>query len=482
MADDRSLQANYFTNEDGEVIKVTQDGSDYKLEFIGKVRNSSGIIVDPATESTLDAIRDNIGEVAESPTTNTVQERLKTVYTKLTEIDTVLDTLSATATSIKDTDGVKKITDPLAAGTNRIGGVRLQDESDNYFDSNLNNGIYRQEARSSITSPDGAVDADVGTTATGNNRLSVASRLTDGVGWIASIVNNAIRRLETRGSITSPDGATDADVGTLATSNNRLSVSSRLTDGTGWLSTIVNNTIRRLEGRNSITAPDGSLDVAVITDNSINRLETRSSLVGQTASSGSEKKVSVIDDVENPTVKRLQTQALLAPGSTVNIGTAIPADPANLTIVKLMTSGAAKSMLVDGSVTPVEFYFAPSAGTVIAVDSVLLAFSTDDMYFDGASFGPNVALINGIVLRLYINSVTTDIFTLKQNEDFLEIPGRVPVINNTGPKDVSAVAFSFGGLVKLIGDDGDRISFFVRDNLTSVKFKYLQATLYGAEV
>ena len=85
--------ARVLFDSNGNAIKVTQDGSDYKYEFLGKLRNAAGTIVNPATEDTLSA-----------------------ADTKLGTIDGVLD-------SIKDTDGIKKITDELPAGTQEIGSV-----------------------------------------------------------------------------------------------------------------------------------------------------------------------------------------------------------------------------------------------------------------------------------------------------------------------------------------------------------------------
>ena len=55
--------------------------------------------------------------------TRATESTLSAADTKLGNIDSVLD-------SIKDTDGIKKITDSLPAGTNRIGKVRLVDPSD----------------------------------------------------------------------------------------------------------------------------------------------------------------------------------------------------------------------------------------------------------------------------------------------------------------------------------------------------------------
>ena len=68
-----------------------------------------------------------------------------------------------------------------------------------------------------------------------------------------------------------------------------------------------------------------------------------------------------------------------------------------------------------------------------------------------------------------------------QNEDFLRVPGRTPLVNNTGPKDVLGAALSFQGLV-LNEADGDVVRVTVQDNLTSVKLKYLAATLFAVKV
>lgn len=74
-------------NANGNPVTVVADGGVYRLSGVNKVLNSSGSQVDPATEGTLAGI------------------------------DAVLD-------AIKDTAGIKKITDALPAGTNEIGRVR----------------------------------------------------------------------------------------------------------------------------------------------------------------------------------------------------------------------------------------------------------------------------------------------------------------------------------------------------------------------
>jgi hypothetical protein len=118
---------------------------------------------------------------------------------------------------------------------------------------------------------------------------------------------------------------------------------------------------------------------------------------------------------------------------------------------------------------------------VWSIRELLLTFTADDFSFDGASFGPNSAMTNGLKIEIVKDSVVTEVFRVKQNEDFLRVPGRTPLVNNTGPKDVLGAALSFQGLV-LNQSTGDLVRVTVQDNLTSVKLKYLTATLFAVKV
>ena len=306
----------YLVDDNGNLLKVTQDGSDYKIEVLGKLRNAAGTIVNPATEDTL--------------------------------------------VSIKNTDGVKKITDQLPAGTNEIGKV-----------------AQGTKAVGSAAWPTVLYDS------TGNP--------------VGVVLDGSVYRLETR---------------------------TRLSDGTNYQD--------------------------------------------------------LIQDNENGGVWRAQTEALLAPGSRVNIGTGIPSNPADL-VIGFCVNGSSENMLVNGSVTPIDFDFGPSGSDVYALQELMIVFTADDFEFDGVSFGPNNYLINGIKICTVIDSVEVTLTTIRRNEDFLRFPGRPPIVNNTGPKDLLAASFGFGGLVKLRGSDGDLIHLTVQDDLTSVKFKYLTGTVFATK-
>jgi hypothetical protein len=164
------------------------------------------------------------------------------------------------------------------------------------------------------------------------------------------------------------------------------------------------------------------------------------------------------------------------------VGSDIPSDPSAFVLEYAENGGGSENMRVDGSVTPVNFEKGPTiADEVWSIRELLLTFTADDFDFDGLSFGPNSMLTNGISIKIVKDLVETEVFVVKQNEDFLRVPGRTPLVNNTGPKDVLGAALSFQGLV-LSQATGDVVRVTVRDDLTSVKLKYLTATLFAVKV
>jgi len=159
---------------DGNPVSIVDDSGTYRLSGVTKVLNSGGSQVNPATEDTL-STRASEATLA----TRASESTLQAVDGRLTTIDAVLD-------SIKDTDGVKKITDQLPAGTNEIGKVAqgtkaannaawpeyLVDSAGNVVGVVLDGAIYRLQTDAKVAK--GASDLvhlDVIDTTVGKGRL-----------------------------------------------------------------------------------------------------------------------------------------------------------------------------------------------------------------------------------------------------------------------------------------------------------------------
>lgn len=180
--------------------------------------------------------------------------------------------------------------------------------------------------------------------------------------------------------------------------------------------------------------------------------------------------------------RRLQVEASIAPGQSVSIGTPIPEDPTNIVRDFVENSGS-PNMLVNGSVTPVDFDFLKDATDDIKVGELRFVMVADSILIQGDKFGPVNALANGLRIQVTSNDSTTDLANLTLSEDFLTFPNPQLFFDRGGPKEVMAVSFSLGGAVKLFAaSTADKIRVTVRDNLTDVKFKYFRCTVSGVKV
>lgn len=169
------------------------------------------------------------------------------------------------------------------------------------------------------------------------------------------------------------------------------------------------------------------------------------------------------------------------------IGADVPADPTALILEFVVDPSPppgikAEDLRRDGSITPIDFTLGPTVSNEVwSIRELLLIFTADDFTYDGLSFGPNSAMSNGILIDIVKNAVATNVFKVAQNEDFLRVPGRPPLLNNTGPKDVLGASISFQGLI-LSEATSDYVRVRVQDDLTSIKLKYLTATLFAVKV
>jgi len=284
-------------------IKSVQDGSDYLLGVAAKIRNSGGSIINPATQETL--------------------------------------------ASIKDTDGIKKITDQLPAGTNEIGKVAQ------------------------------------GTKAAGAGAWPQVLYDVDGH-VVGVVIDGALYRLQVEGKIAK-----------------------------------------------------GSSDLV-----HLDALDT-------TEGSG-----------------RLKATLYSPEGEAIAFGS-VPPSAASIRNAFAL-NGASSDLRVNGSVTPAVFSYVADAGQDISLQEIKFVMASNSITFGsdyfGATSGP---LPNGLLVEVVSGGVPGTIYSLKQNESFVNYasPGGFEWVVSS--KDMMSSSYLIGGGLKLIHGTGDMVRVTVRDNLTS---------------
>lgn len=394
--------------------------------------------------------------------------------TTLAAAKAVLDTIDAVLDSIKDTDGIKKITDPvvIGAGDAGIGRVKVWDGTEvadvylddgvNYLASGKNNKV---DANNSSVAQLGSGGTFIGTATDVSNYASVGITVhsdqdsaldgmrfefsLNGTNWDDSYKFNLKASQSTTRRFQFPVCAKYFRVyyvnGTTITSEFRVQ-------------TILNrsNILSSIHRVESVVREDRSAQL------------TKSVLIAQREGALNTSFYPIQADVSGNL-------------KVTTIGSDIPPDPTAF-VLEFLENGGSNNMRVNGSVTPVTFSKGPTVtDEQWSIREILLTFTADDFSFDGLSFGPNPALTNGFILEVVKNSVVTPVFTVKQNEDFLRVPGRTPLVNNTGPKDVLGASLSFDGLI-LNQTTSDLVRIRIRDDLTSIKLKYLTATLFASRI
>lgn len=129
------------------------------------------------------------------------------------------------------------------------------------------------------------------------------------------------------------------------------------------------------------------------------------------------------------------------------------------------------NMAVDGSITPVEFFITPSAGTQFhsSITSIEVSDSGSPVLSDyGSISGP---LTNGIQFFLDIGGVITDIFApIKSNRDLLNLAPALTRQNFAGNQSLEIYTFDTrlhsNAPVVLNSATGDRFGVRIQDDLT----------------
>lgn len=225
--------------------------------------------------------------------------------------------------------------------------------------------------------------------------------------------------------------------------------------------------------------------IGVVLDGSVYRLQGESLIVGKKDGEGPNLEVSVTPDATDVDTNRLQVEADIKAGATISIAAqSLVAHAGGF----LVDSGGSEDLIVNGSVTPVEFtYDAQDAdGYDIFLREIRVIISCAGIGFDGNSFGKGSALSNGVLVEVTVNDgAFYDLINVKVNEDFLRFATSQGInlfSEFAGPGDVLVASYQFSGREKLAAGSDDNVKITVRDNYTNFGLfgiSYFTATFSG---
>jgi len=163
---------------------------------------------------------------------------------------------------------------------------------------------------------------------------------------------------------------------------------------------------------------------------------------------------------------RLKMTLYTQDGDPIAFGS-VPPTPAGI-YNKFVLNGASESLLVNGSSTPVVFTYPAHETEDVSLQELKFVLSANGItfgtnYFGGVS-GP---LTNGLLVEIVAGGHTGTVYTLKQNESFVNFasPGGFEWVVSS--KDLLAATYSIGGGFKLKAGTADCVKVTVRDNLSS---------------
>ena len=148
-------------------------------------------------------------------------------------------------------------------------------------------------------------------------------------------------------------------------------------------------------------------------------------------------------------------------------GSILPATDVSFSIKNLL-NGSSKSMNVNGSVTPVEFSYAPGAGKTEYLESLKFYLS------DGGNpsedlFGAITALTNGVKIEIRSKGTTKEYYNLKDNTDVVMGFRNLPQVTNfMAEKNIYGFR-DFDPPLILKNSNSDFVKVTVRDNLTGIQ-------------
>jgi len=146
----------------------------------------------------------------------------------------------------------------------------------------------------------------------------------------------------------------------------------------------------------------------------------------------------------------------------------------------LIDGGLSKDMGINGSVTPVEFIVAPSAGEVWFVETVRLTL-IDPGKHGLEEFGAGPGLVNGCKFEAKINGSIADTTVLKDNGDMLATATVFQRISQFDEDDIYRYTIHFKNEYVLKGDLGDFLKMTIQDDL-DVVHTFTMSARYWKEI
>lgn len=151
---------------------------------------------------------------------------------------------------------------------------------------------------------------------------------------------------------------------------------------------------------------------------------------------------------------------------------------------RFVVNGTSPNMVVNGSVTPVQFTIQPAAGQIFSANELIFNATGTGTINQPFDFWTLPALTNGISSEIRLNGVTvTQPGLIKNNFDLIQFVGADFVGKIIGVRNVVRGQFNITPPMNLDGNRGDYFRLTVNDNLTtSGVIEMLTVALRGSTI
>lgn len=146
-----------------------------------------------------------------------------------------------------------------------------------------------------------------------------------------------------------------------------------------------------------------------------------------------------------------------------------------------MLNGASDNLIVNGSVTPVNFDFTPASGETWYLEGLQLVFS-DSAAQTPAEFANLTALTNGVDVLVRTNGTEYTLTNLKNNSQVLQFFHDNKIIHLGSSNFFNVDGFTgdihFPIPMTLQNSTSDYVRVQIRDNLTGMDYFTIRVTLW----